>query len=123
MLYQRVNNLENTDDNESNSSNKELIYETSDSSVVQIDSEGNVVAVGEGSATITVISKDNPEITETVTVTVVKKYKVTYEIIGNVKPDGITVPDEISAFVDTSNDHFSAVSPVLTRSVASPTPS
>lgn len=74
--------------------NKELIYETSDSSVVKVDDDGAVVAVGEGKATITVISTDNPDIKKEIKVTVIKKYKVTYEIIGEVKPDGVEAPAE-----------------------------
>ncbi len=76
--------------------NKELIYETSDSGVVKVDSDGNVTAVGEGTATVTVISKDNPSLVEEVIVTVIKKYKVTYEIIGEVKPEGVSAPTEKS---------------------------
>ncbi len=49
---------------------KGLVYESSDPDVVKVDNEGNVVAVGEGTAVITIISKDNPEVRETVTVTV-----------------------------------------------------
>ena len=50
--------------------NKELIYESSDPSVAKVDTLGNVTAVGEGTTTITIISKDNPGITKTLTVTV-----------------------------------------------------
>ncbi len=74
--------------------NKDLIYESSDPGVVKVDNDGNVIAVGEGTAIITVISKDNPEITETVTVTVIRKYKVTYAFIGSVIPENVTVPEE-----------------------------
>ena len=51
--------------------NKELIYETDNSSVIKVDNAGNVIAVGEGTATITITSKDNPAVKETVTVTVI----------------------------------------------------
>ena len=50
--------------------NKELIYESSDPSVAKVDTLGNITAVGEGTTTITIISKDNPGITKTLTVTV-----------------------------------------------------
>jgi len=74
--------------------NKGLIYEAENAGIVKIDNEGNIVAVGEGTTTITITSQDNPEIKETVTVTVVKRYKVTYEFIGNVIPESITAPEE-----------------------------
>ncbi len=74
--------------------NKELLYESSNPSVAKVDSNGDVIAVGEGTAVITVKSKDNPELVETVTVTVVKTYKVTYAFIGDVIPEGIVAPEE-----------------------------
>ncbi len=73
--------------------NKELIYESSDPGVAKVDSNGDIIAVGEGTATITITSKDNKDITDTVTVTVVKKYKVTYEFIGDLIPNGVTAPE------------------------------
>ena len=74
--------------------NKELLYESSNPSVAKVDSNGDVIAVGEGTAVITVKSKDNPELVETVTVTVVKTYKVTYAFIGDVIPEGVVAPVE-----------------------------
>ncbi len=50
--------------------NKELIYESDDSGVVKVDSDGYIVAVGEGEAIITITSKDDPTKKETVKVTV-----------------------------------------------------
>ena len=73
--------------------NKELIYESSDPSIVKVSDDGTVVGVGEGTVTITVTSKDNPEIKETITVTVTKKYTVTYEFIGEVIPENVTAPE------------------------------
>ncbi len=49
---------------------KGVVFLSSDESVVKIDEEGNLEAVGEGKATITVKSKDNEEIKKTFTVTV-----------------------------------------------------
>ncbi len=91
--------------------NKDLIFESSDPGVVKVDNDGNVIAVGEGTAIITVISKDNPEITETVTVTVIRKYKVTYAFIGSVIPENVTAPEEaeyISGSVVTVDDNEDA---------------
>ncbi len=82
--------------------NKELIYESSNPDVVKVDSEGNIVAVGEGSSTITITSKDNPEITETVTVTV----KIPAEDIIIEKTDyklNIGETENISAVIKPDN--------------------
>lgn len=72
---------------------EDLIYESTDKSVITVDNEGNIVGVGEGEATIIITSKDNPEVKKEVTVTVYKNYKVTYEIIGDVKPENVTTPE------------------------------
>ena len=40
-----------------------LFYEVENSGVAKVDSEGTVIAVGEGTTTITITSVDNPEIT------------------------------------------------------------
>ncbi len=50
--------------------NKEITYESSDETVVKVDENGNIEAVGEGEATVTVTSKDNPEIKEEIKITV-----------------------------------------------------
>ncbi|MBQ7294809.1 MAG: Ig-like domain-containing protein [Clostridia bacterium] len=71
---------------------KELEYTSDNENVVKVDEYGKVTPVGEGTATITVTSKDNPDITETITITVVM-YKVTYEFIGDVIPDSVKAPD------------------------------
>ena len=74
---------------------KGLTYDTKDPGVAKVDSEGKIIAVGEGTTTITITSKDDPAITETVTVTVkLRQYKVTYKFIGDVIPEGVTVPEE-----------------------------
>ncbi|MBO5934834.1 MAG: Ig-like domain-containing protein [Clostridia bacterium] len=50
--------------------NKTLIYESADESVVTVDANGNIIAVGEGETIITVTSKDNPTVKATVSVKV-----------------------------------------------------
>ncbi|MBR6567413.1 MAG: Ig-like domain-containing protein, partial [Clostridia bacterium] len=62
--------------------NKEVSYESSDESIVKVDENGNITAVGEGTATVTVTSKDNSSVKETVTVTVKKPYVPTEDIIA-----------------------------------------
>ncbi len=53
-----------------NATNKELIFSSDDESVATVDEKGNIVAVGEGTAVITVISADNPSVKKEITVTV-----------------------------------------------------
>lgn len=73
---------------------KGLIYESSDSTIAKVSADGTVLGLKEGTVTITIRSEDNPTVTETVTVTVVlKQYKVTYEFIGDVIPEGVTAPE------------------------------
>ena len=75
--------------------NKILIYESDDPGIVKVDNDGNIIAVGEGTTTITITSADDPTVTKTVTVRVVyREYKVTYEFIGEIIPDGATAPTE-----------------------------
>ncbi len=83
--------------------NKGVTFESGDESVVKVDEEGNIEAVGVGTATVTITSKDDESITETVTVTVIKKtYKVTYEFIGDVIPENVEAP-EMKKYADGSN--------------------
>ena len=51
---------------------KDIVFETSDDSVVTVDDKGNITAVKEGEATVTVRSADDPTKSDTITV-VVKK--------------------------------------------------
>ncbi|MBR3869223.1 MAG: Ig-like domain-containing protein [Clostridia bacterium] len=51
-------------------SDKGVTFKSSNNSVVTVDENGNITAVGKGEATITVTSKDDPTKTETVKVTV-----------------------------------------------------
>ncbi len=76
--------------------NKELIYESSDPGVVKTDSMGEIIAVGKGEAIVTITSKDNPNITETVKVTV------------NVPADGITVDKEEITLTEGETDKITA---------------
>lgn len=76
--------------------NKELIYESSDPGVVKTDSMGEIIAVGKGEAIVTITSKDNPNITETVKVTV------------NVPADGITVDREEITLTEGETDKITA---------------
>ncbi len=79
--------------NPENATNSELVFESSDESVVKVDNDGNVEAVGEGEAVITVTSKDNPNLKEKITVTV--KNPVTE----------ITVPEkEITLYLDETKN-------------------
>lgn len=84
--------------------NKTLTYESNDETVVTVDEDGNITAIGEGTATITVKSEDNPDITEEVKVTVYKKYNVSYVITGDVIPEGATAPVGNSYRADTTVD-------------------
>ncbi len=82
--------------------NKGLIYDSSNPGAVKVDSDGNAVAVGEGSAIITITSKDNPDITETVTVTV--KIPAEDIIINNSDYElNIGETEKISAVVKPDN--------------------
>ena len=82
--------------------NKELAYEVENSGVAKVDSEGNVIAVGEGTTTVTITSKDDPSIKTTITVTVkVKTYTVTYGYTGDI-PTTATLP-EAKTYEEGSN--------------------
>lgn len=54
-----------------NAQHKPLIYTSSDEQVININEKGVVTALSEGTATLTVASKDNPEIKDEVTIRVV----------------------------------------------------
>ncbi len=53
-----------------NATNKELIFSSDNESVATVDKNGNIVAVGEGTAVITVVSAGNPSVKKQITVTV-----------------------------------------------------
>ena len=74
---------------------KTLIYESKTPEIAKVSADGTVLGLKEGTATITITSKDNPDVTKTVTVTVkAKQYKVTYEFVGEVQPENVTAPGE-----------------------------
>ncbi len=89
-----------------NATNKEVTYESSDENVVKVDENGIIEAVGEGTATITVTSKDDPTKKDTITVTVKKPnpqeptYTITVPesfsmVMGEKKPLGVVItPDD-----------------------------
>ena len=68
--------------------NKNVIYESTDSTIAEVDKDGNIIAKGEGTTTIIVKSEDDETIVETVTVTV--KNPVTE----------ITAPENITLYID-----------------------
>ncbi|MBQ6600799.1 MAG: Ig-like domain-containing protein, partial [Clostridia bacterium] len=78
---------------------KDIVYESSDESIVKVDEYGNITAVGEGTATVTVASKDDPTKSDTVTVNV--KIPVTELVVDKteitLKKDGT---DKINATVN-----------------------
>lgn len=53
-----------------NATNKEVIFTSSDESVVTVDEKGNVTPVGEGTAVITIVSADKPSVKKEITITV-----------------------------------------------------
>ncbi len=87
--------------NPENATNKELTFESSNENVVKVDENGKITAVGEGTATVTVTSKDDPSKKDTVTVTVVKR-EVEYNIIA---------PDKLSLYVNEAKNLGARVEP------------
>lgn len=53
-----------------NATNKEVIFSSSDETVAIVDENGNIIAVGEGTAVITITSADKPSVKKEITVTV-----------------------------------------------------
>ena len=56
----------------SNATNQDILYSSSNTSIVAVDSVGHVTALSAGTATVKVSSKDNPQITTDVKFTVTK---------------------------------------------------
>ncbi len=73
--------------------NKDLLFESANPDIVKVDNDGNVIAVGEGTAIISVTSKDNPDIKDFVAVTV--KIPVN-EVIINTEDTTLNINDEIT---------------------------
>ncbi len=68
-----------------NASNSDLVFSSDDESILTVDSKGKITAIGTGTATVTVISKDNPDIIATATITVTEpEYTLIY-------PESVTV--------------------------------
>ncbi len=85
--------------------NKELLYETSDPGIVKVDSNGDVIAVGEGETTIIITSKDDPSVTKEVKVVVnAKLYTVTYIYTGEVPADAPALPGDENYKADANVD-------------------
>lgn len=69
----------------SNTTNPKLKYSSSDTSILKVDSMGRLTGTALGTATITVTSVDNPALTVTIHVAVVRNYAV---YIAGYGPDG-----------------------------------
>lgn len=67
---------------------RQVVWTTSDESVVTVDQEGNITAVGKGTAVITVTSADDPACFDSCTVTVTE---LTLEIEGLISSQGFGV--------------------------------
>lgn len=79
-----------------NATDKSEIWTISDESVATVDELGNVTALAEGSCTVTVTSKQNPEVSATIPVTVVSAPETTEED-GATYIDGILVVNKTYA--------------------------
>ncbi len=79
-----------------NASDKSEIWTISDESVATVDELGNITAVAEGSCTVTVTSKQNPDVYATIPVTVVSAPE-TEEVGGATYIDGILVVNKTYA--------------------------
>ncbi|MBQ9945861.1 MAG: Ig domain-containing protein, partial [Clostridia bacterium] len=83
--------------------NKEVTFSSSDETVVKVDKNGNIEAVGEGEAVITVTSKDKSEVSVNVTIKVSKKSTEPEEPDEPDAPDySVIVPDSICLIVGES---------------------
>ena len=72
---------------------KDVIITSSDENVIKIDENGKIIAVGGGTAVITVASKTNPSIKEEITIKVKHNYNVTYKYVGDIPANAPVVPD------------------------------
>ena len=75
-----------------NATNKELIYTSSDDSIATVDEKGNIVAKGEGTVVITIISADKPSIKKEIIITIAAKKPVSsvkhYIVFGKTEKIG-----------------------------------
>ncbi len=94
-----------------NATEKGVTYESSDKKVVTVDEEGNITAVGEGEATITVTSKDDPTIKETIKVTVKAEEKPEEPTEPEEPGYTVEIPDSISIFVGENKNLGIVITP------------
>lgn len=85
-------------------SDKSVTYESSDETVVKVDENGNIEAVGEGTAIITVVSKENPEKYDTVKVTVEKPFIPVEEIEVTAQKNELEIGEETQLEVTVDPD-------------------
>ena len=100
-----------------NATNKEVTWKSSNKKIATVDEKGKVKAVKEGTATITVTTKDNNK-TDSVKITVVKSKKETHKVIikynvntgklASKHDKSITVKDNV--IKENGNDKFHTIS-------------
>ena len=83
---------------------KDVIITSSDENVIKIDENGKIIAVGGGTAVITVASKTNPSIKEEITIKVKHNYNVTYKYVGDVPANAPAVPGDATYAEGTTVD-------------------
>lgn len=97
-VYERKQLVANVIPEDTNQ-NKELIYESSDTNIVRVDSTGCITGYEAGSAIVTISSKANPEIKTSVDITVTGSgiqnnyYKVSFDSAG-----GSVIEDKVGIF-------------------------
>lgn len=80
LAYEKNLNFQGTDEvlqleSSENFSNEQLLYSSSDESIIKVDEAGNLISVGEGSAVLTITTKDQ---------------KQTQALVVNVGPEAIS---------------------------------
>lgn len=80
LAYEKNLNFQGTDEvlqleSSENFSNEQLLYSSSDESIIKVDESGNLISVGEGSAVLTITTKDK---------------KQTQALVVNVGPEAIS---------------------------------
>ena len=66
LAYEKNLNFQGTDEvlqleSSENFSNEQLLYSSSDESIIKVDEAGNLISVGEGSAVLTITTKDQKQ--------------------------------------------------------------